>query len=759
LAVFSLFLFRHVSTLLIDSAIDEAHARVEVLQTAVEGELQAVADAAVKIGSSQRLRPFRLAQSPANAYFAVQALGDFRLPTSVVEEIFLYFYGDRYVLSSSSTVGVDRLHVVVDSVDDAHARFLAREVLRPRSSARAAGPLSIALFGTAPRRYLLVQYPVPSWGIRSYATLSFVLSVDELFDRSSDDSDSARYVIESPGGVRVASGDLSGWIDEWNEVTTADLFSGGVLEVDGPTRRVIAVGAVGPVTGWRVYALTDRRAVTRPATDLQRLTLAVLLATACGAFVIVALLVRLNYRPVQSLLDTLAAATPETRTIDSLKQAHESLTGLIRHERDLESEVGRRRDSVREGVVTQLLAGQSMGSGDLEGLWIGKRRAGSGLGIEAPSTGHVYCVLAIRSPERCASGEVVVSVLRSLVVESRGDGTGEERGAHWLFRAGVASEPTVAIARFESSSGGPDEVERHAHALLRGLVAEWGGGAVVAVGPAVGSTADVARSYDAALRALEQHFVLGVDRVIRADAVRPAESPSIWQGIPLMIDPVPFRQGAMTGSLGDVRDYLGQIGTQLRESMAPAHVARGLCMEICRIVAKLAAEIHRRSGGVDRAREGSAVGQRACADGVSEFATFKDFGDSIVGDLENLAAARRELRDGQSLDLLAGLRREIDARFADPQFSIQALAEDFDVSPSTVSSVFRRYDGRGANSYLALRRIDEAQRLLRSSDLPLKDIAGRVGYYNVSSFIRRFRRLTGTTPGEYRAAGSGPAGP
>ena len=32
----------------------------------------------------------------------------------------------------------------------------------------------------------------------------------------------------------------------------------------------------------------------------------------------------------------------------------------------------------------------------------------------------------------------------------------------------------------------------------------------------------------------------------------------------------------------------------------------------------------------------------------------------------------------------------------------------------------------------------------------LKDISQQVGYYNVSSFIRRFKQIEGMTPGDYR---------
>jgi len=47
---------------------------------------------------------------------------------------------------------------------------------------------------------------------------------------------------------------------------------------------------------------------------------------------------------------------------------------------------------------------------------------------------------------------------------------------------------------------------------------------------------------------------------------------------------------------------------------------------------------------------------------------------------------------------------------------------------------------------------EEAQRLLRQLDLPLVEVASRLGYAEQTSFTRAFRRWTGSTPGAWRKA-------
>ncbi|RYD84069.1 MAG: AraC family transcriptional regulator [Verrucomicrobiaceae bacterium] len=54
-------------------------------------------------------------------------------------------------------------------------------------------------------------------------------------------------------------------------------------------------------------------------------------------------------------------------------------------------------------------------------------------------------------------------------------------------------------------------------------------------------------------------------------------------------------------------------------------------------------------------------------------------------------------------------------------------------------------------------RIEEATRQLRTTDLPLVEIALAVGYCDQSAFTRQFSKLTGVTPGRFRAMATGEA--
>lgn len=70
--------------------------------------------------------------------------------------------------------------------------------------------------------------------------------------------------------------------------------------------------------------------------------------------------------------------------------------------------------------------------------------------------------------------------------------------------------------------------------------------------------------------------------------------------------------------------------------------------------------------------------------------------------------------------------------------------------------MFKEKTGQNILDYSTKLRMNEAKRLLKETDIPLKELGYQVGYYNVSSFIRRFKQTQGLTPGDYRKLHSQP---
>ncbi|MGW5319894.1 helix-turn-helix transcriptional regulator [Nocardia thailandica] len=105
------------------------------------------------------------------------------------------------------------------------------------------------------------------------------------------------------------------------------------------------------------------------------------------------------------------------------------------------------------------------------------------------------------------------------------------------------------------------------------------------------------------------------------------------------------------------------------------------------------------------------------------------------------------------LALLPHLRRArdlADRQYAEP-LDLDALAAAAGVSKYHFLRAFAAVYGRTPAAYLAERRIERAQDLLRATNLTVTEVCMLVGYTSLGSFSRKFRALVGVAPSEYQA--------
>lgn len=84
--------------------------------------------------------------------------------------------------------------------------------------------------------------------------------------------------------------------------------------------------------------------------------------------------------------------------------------------------------------------------------------------------------------------------------------------------------------------------------------------------------------------------------------------------------------------------------------------------------------------------------------------------------------------------------------------SVNDLARHVGLSKEYLSSKFKRETGMTVSAYIAKMRIQEAQALLRFTDLSIGEIAAQLAYSSQSYFQTAFKRETGMTPQQYRVS-------
>lgn len=93
--------------------------------------------------------------------------------------------------------------------------------------------------------------------------------------------------------------------------------------------------------------------------------------------------------------------------------------------------------------------------------------------------------------------------------------------------------------------------------------------------------------------------------------------------------------------------------------------------------------------------------------------------------------------------------RLVEENFTGP-LSREQVATALGLNPTYLSMLFRRMSGKSFHRYLLDCRIQMAKSLLRNTLFSVKEVAVASGFSGEVHFIRRFREVTGYTPGRYR---------
>jgi len=91
----------------------------------------------------------------------------------------------------------------------------------------------------------------------------------------------------------------------------------------------------------------------------------------------------------------------------------------------------------------------------------------------------------------------------------------------------------------------------------------------------------------------------------------------------------------------------------------------------------------------------------------------------------------------------------VDARLAE-RVQVRELADEIHMSPFHFARMFKLATGHAPHAYITQLRMERAKELLATTQLPLLEVASRVGYQTQAHFTGVFHRFVGTTPRVYR---------
>lgn len=121
---------------------------------------------------------------------------------------------------------------------------------------------------------------------------------------------------------------------------------------------------------------------------------------------------------------------------------------------------------------------------------------------------------------------------------------------------------------------------------------------------------------------------------------------------------------------------------------------------------------------------------------------FQEFYEAIVRYLGK--------NSGESNKYVEHILQYIHDHFSE-EIVFEEMAKDIGISYSYMRKIVLEETGNSLIDYINQLRIDRAKHLLLESEMAIAQIASEVGYYNVRSFNRFFRKFEGVAPSTYKA--------
>ena len=200
-----------------------------------------------------------------------------------------------------------------------------------------------------------------------------------------------------------------------------------------------------------------------------------------------------------------------------------------------------------------------------------------------------------------------------------------------------------------------------------------------------------------------------------------------------------LRSGQHSRAESLVREYLGEVAAKRQ----PREYCEAACMEIVTIINEFLEE--------------NGLNLKPFINGADDvfmlfqhFSTFNDLTAWIITIIKQILGAREIGKASKTQLVVRKAKQYIERNYSKRFVTLERIAETVSVSPSYLSSVFKKELGVSVIEFLTDYRLKAAKKIMDKAPLePIMQIAERVGYSDPYYFSKCFRRQFGVSPSAY----------
>jgi two-component system response regulator YesN len=692
-------------------------ALLDKLQDEVDNKLILMNRIAGQISGAPELSPYALTHDLFNVYQGKKLL-ESKVVDDSIKEIALHIRGKDYLFSSLSIYKVNQFVDELYRYDDWTVQQFSDDLnnlkaplLRPAEN--------VKIDGLPDQRLVTYIVPIPINSQHPYGTVLFVLKEDALLkglNLGLSIPDGNALVFDRKGRVLTAHKQADYLLDPsfYNKIVSGDsLYQVATIQ---HTKYAVSFQK-SDKSGFTYVTMLPKSSLVAPINHAIWQWIGRMSIIFLAGCVLVYLLMVFNYNPVKKLSMLVEAIRGH-----SIRRANEfdAIGSVIHDMADSNRSLGIKLEENRSAIKEHLLG--SLLKGELESLDAFNEQ-GKEVGVVLPFAETVVLILEfpgfltpfkerlIAEMERQFSDDVVGYCKDSL----------EERGMMFILSVGCS----------------PDAWREWLDRLHEHLTTSFQAPIAMGVGKCYAELSQVGRSYLEASTAIDYKLIKGSQRVIFFDELMAFNHADIMNPRRVLEDLDIVLQN---GNVERIADAVQQIAMRMKQSGLTLFIARELCYDIIRKFIAF----------TEKHTPGSPMDSFPDVLTLTDYTTLDEIADLLTTARVTLCDSLTAQKLVKSAALIDQITQYISLHYGEYDFSVQKIADSFSLSLSYLSRYFKKQTDRTITDYMNELRIDQAKLLLRTNDSSVKDIVQQVGYYDVSSFIRKFKQSVGVTPGEYR---------
>lgn len=674
----------------------QADADLVYLGQMIDAEMQTIATTADQMRMSMNFDRYHFVQNPLQSYDYINQMAVYSTTNPLLNEIGIYLRGEEYMFINQSTCPVDLFLNNMYQFEKTSPEEMRNLLIH--GDRRIVLPEQIISIPGKKDSFLTILEPLYT----DYETvrgmcLFFIRASDlEHFVNSRLDKYEAYFSIEDMDG--------------------ALLFSANTM----PEESYVFSQYCSPQTGYiyTAYIPESLRFVEKISSINRELFLTTLLVFLVSG-VVISILMRMNYSPIRKLKEKaslLGNFHSKSSQENSLETISTTLDYLSNQNLYLTDKLKNSAAAIKSGRIYHLLTGHyrsredfNMDTEDLNMGYINNRF------FVAMVQVHGYV-------EDYDSLALCIQKFLSQTMEC-------------FYTFTPEPDKIIFIQGIEENFLIEDQVESVLRKLRTEIRQKFSLDITIGVGNSYSGTLSIPRSYLEAKSALDYRFVKGNGTVILYQTLQQQEHNTVSYPKHALEQ---LRNALDRRDRHKIHEWVCILADNMENKNLPLFAAKGICFDIIRIFMETATPLQTLlPNGID----------------TSDLMNMETV-DDVIGLIQrldwNVAEIPKDTEKENSDILLDNLKQYIRDNCLRCEFSIQETAEHFHMLLPNLSQFFKEKTGGNILDYSTQIRMQKAKELLANSELTLKDISQQVGYYNVSSFIRRFKQIEGMTPGDYR---------